>query len=1091
MMMARSLSSRVGIQLVLLLTLCISNSFTFEVVVTDDDSLDPPSSSGSTGTSRVSISPRKKVQYTRTEEVKQKCPLLTPRPTQPDQRGGYGPGQYPLKQRLSFQYGDWEEEGSGGSTPIVPFLQWNESALSGKTKLTSFLITDVTADIQMLKGTMQLIIVDGNAPLEIPPYSPEASFRMDKGVSALTIELEGIFQQTENEDVVCMLGCTFLPSPDGGVHFPNIQNSGGTKTLEKNCDILVQLNYPIAFNLTSQIIRGTMQSLVPTGERYHFAPITFSSQLQIRGRYYEATPKEFINKACPAAADPSSEIDSNVYAYKAPMDDFCVLFSGNLRDMLLDVEPNWMCNGTTQNCKTVGPFANYTESTAYLADYNMGRARLFVSHILIHPCSYVNEGAGDEVPLSFVLRLVPFSESYLIARRHSGLDGHTLVAEGYWTNRSSTLCMIACQVDDATGQTDNCNFRVTLHIPLSLSITQRSLFKGSISSLLDDNQAGSFFPLSFHAELNLNERNLPYGYLSALRYNYSMMAMDLAGALLDRFEPETRLKTPWFKYPSLIGEEVGHYHSLADDLTIYGLKIREQKSSEGQNVWNTVNFDLVAVDKFLPFLYSVFMQVREEAAALNMSDTIVTQTDPRPNRLQETRKYLNCSGTLEFLGEYVDNNMKRLTISTEGLYNPLNGKMYMVGCRTIHASWQQIDENSFDLVDGMDCEIEVVLQYPTTFAMWLLNPGVKVKVHSNRPVSDIFHFEDIDTETYPILYKGQREQLVSRKSFEGALSVLTLSITLVCIISQLIYIGNHEQSTPYISLSMLAAQALGYAIPLITSAESLLARKFDYREEYFFRESGSVQMIIYVDKILTLVALLIFLRLFEKVWRERRSLCDLGDAGNVPRERKVLMICFIIHAVGFISVMLLHTQHSRPRVEDMYPAPAMGNDIYVGNETQTWPLGASVDWIRKGPLWQVLQEYTGLIEDLFLLPQVVGYGLWDVTGKPLRKFFFVGLTFFQIVPHVYDYIRSARLGSFGSPMYANPEFDFYTNVGNILIPALALIFALLVYCQQRWKGFLRLPRRFLYQPLGTKRGETELVSTNGRNHLPPIPEDEE
>ncbi|CAM6103317.1 unnamed protein product [Calypogeia fissa] len=1088
-MMARSLSSRVGIQLVLLLTLCICSSFTFEVVVTGDDALDPASSSGSTGTSRVSISPRKKVQYTRTEEVKLKCPLLTPRSPQPDQQGGLG--QRLLKRRLSFQYGDWKEQGSGGATPIVPFLQWNESALSGKMKLASFLITDVTANIQMLKGTMELIIVDGNSPLEIPHSHPlEASFRMDKGVSVLTIELEGIFQQTENEDMVCMLGCTFLPSPDGGVHFPNIQNSGGTKTLEKNCDILVQLNYPIAFNLTSQMVRGTMQSLVPIGERYHFAPITFSSQLPLWSTSYEAAPKEFINRACPAAADASSEIDSNVYGYKAPMDDFCALINGHLLNMLLDVEPNWMCNGTTQNCKTVGPFANYTESSAYLADYKTSRARLLMGPILSNPCYYVEDGgARDEIPLSFVLRLVPFSESDLIARQQYGLDGHTLVAEGYWTNGSSTLCMIACQIDDASGQMDNCNFRVTLHIPLSLSITQRNLFKGSISSLLDDNQAGSFFPLSFHAghAMDLNSRNLPYGYSSALRNNYSMM--DLAAALLDRFEPETRLKTPWFKYPSLIGGEDGHYQSLADDLTVYGLKIREQKSSEGQNVWNTVNFDLVAIDRYLPFVYSG-MQARVAAAPL-VNDFIVIQTDPRPNRLQETRKYLNCSGTLEFLGEYVDNNMKILTIFTEGLYNPLNGKMYMVGCRTIHASWEEIDENSFDLVDGMDCEIEVVLQYPTTFSLWLLDPGVKVKVHSNRPVSDIFHFEDIDTETYPILYKGQREQLVSRKSFEGALSVLTLSITLVCIISQLIYIGNHEQSTPYISLSMLAAQALGYAIPLITGAESLLARKFDYREEYFFRESGSVQMIIYVDKILTLVALLIFLRLFEKVWRERRSLCDLGDAGNVPRERKVLMICFIIHALGFISVMLLHTKHSRPRVEDMYPAPVMGNDISV-NGSQIWPVdGASVDWIRRGPLWQVSQEYTGLIEDLFLLPQVVGYGLWDVTGKPLRKSFFVGLTFLQIVPHIYDYIRSSRLGSFGAPMYANPEFDFYTNVGNILIPALALIFALLVYCQQRWKGFLRLPQRFLYQPLGTKSVETELVSTNGRNHLPPIPEDEE
>jgi hypothetical protein len=61
--------------------------------------------------------------------------------------------------------------------------------------------------------------------------------------------------------------------------------------------------------------------------------------------------------------------------------------------------------------------------------------------------------------------------------------------------------------------------------------------------------------------------------------------------------------------------------------------------------------------------------------------------------------------------------------------------------------------------------------------------------------------------------------------------------------------------------------------------------------------------------------------------------------------------------------------------------------------------------------------------------------------------------------------------------YANPDADFYTRNADIVIPLLATVLVLLVYFQQKWKGWLVLPSRRLYSKLPVKNAETELVST--------------
>ena len=48
-------------------------------------------------------------------------------------------------------------------------------------------------------------------------------------------------------------------------------------------------------------------------------------------------------------------------------------------------------------------------------------------------------------------------------------------------------------------------------------------------------------------------------------------------------------------------------------------------------------------------------------------------------------------------------------MSVEGVYDPEDGRMYLIGCRNAHAPWRVL-ARSRDLEDGMDCSIEVTVQ---------------------------------------------------------------------------------------------------------------------------------------------------------------------------------------------------------------------------------------------------------------------------------------------------------------------------------------------------------------------------------------------
>uniref|UniRef100_A0A8R7QBH3 RING-type E3 ubiquitin transferase n=1 Tax=Triticum urartu TaxID=4572 RepID=A0A8R7QBH3_TRIUA len=229
-------------------------------------------------------------------------------------------------------------------------------------------------------------------------------------------------------------------------------------------------------------------------------------------------------------------------------------------------------------------------------------------------------------------------------------------------------------------------------------------------------------------------------------------------------------------------------------------------------------------------------------------------------------------------------------MSLEGVYNPEDGRMHLVGCRDVEAPWQVMSKMS-DLVSGKDCSIELQVEYPPTKMRWLFSPSAKVYMSSTRAAGDPLHFNRTELPALQSFYPRTRFDGFVGQNVEGVVCLAMLSATIVAAFSQLRYMDSHPDVVPYISLAMLGAQALCYGAVLVTDARILPAwpRMYDGDGNY------SV-------KALALAALLLTLCLARKVRRSRvraRARAPL-EPGRVPSDMAGL------HLGGLLFVLAMH-----------------------------------------------------------------------------------------------------------------------------------------------------------------------------------------
>ncbi|MCL7029382.1 hypothetical protein MKW94_012887 [Papaver nudicaule] len=945
---------------------------------------------------------------------------------------------YKVKNGFSFMNGDWVQESDAAAAPLLPFdgsdMPKNSHVTESPLKLISFEVTDVDSTRRSKKwiaisGTLSMGISRNTT---VGQYSgrPTPYFGIIPGDTYIMVLFQGIYVETtanSGESSLCLLGNAMLRSrqPNSTDPWEWVKGSPlNQPPLLQDDQILLVLHYPKTFTFSSRAIRGEMRSLNPVSDLKYFDKLHISSQFGFHTNY-EFGSEALVKNACKPYPYPDNSVGNGIDIYKGPR--FCEILKMFTSFDAFKVVPNWKCNNTDEYCRKLGPFVAGKDILA--TDGGFNNVRLVMQDVR---CEAKHEQTNSTAKVSSVFRaLTPFDETFTALER-TGLSNLTLRAEGVWNASSGQLCMIGCLGPD--GNDPNiCNSRICLYIPLTFSIRHQNVIFGTISSI--SNSTDSYFPLSF-------ERKMKYS------------KIDAASAFLDRsgpFDFRAVIKKSFLSYPALEDgiAVLDSLSRLSEDLALQVSAF----SDTAANFHKTRTFIRLQILSVGP----LFGHYRPNVSSVEREVPYHTKAES-----PETQLLLNVSAQLSLSGEPYRNISM---ISLEGLYDSRVGKMYLIGCRDVRASWKILFDSS-DLEDGLDCLIEVKLEYPPKTAQWLINPTAKISVSSQRIEDDPLYFNQVNLQTVPILYQKQREDILSRRAVEGILRTLTLMLAITCILCQLYYIRDKTETVPFMSLVMLCVQSLGYSLPLITGTEALFKRMSSENDEtasYDLQKSQWFHIVDYTVKLLVLVAFLLTLRLGQKVWKSRIRLLTHAplEPGRVPSDKRVLFVSLVIHTAGFILVLIFHAVNSGPR--------PIQSGRFMDPNGKTYQ---QREWEIK------LEEYVGLIQDFFLLPQIIGNLLWQIHCKPLRKLYYFGITLVRLLPHIYDHTKGPVFNPYFSEEYefVNPSSDFHSRLGDIAIPVTAIVLALVVFIQQRWSGCKFLPSGSrVYERLPSKAFEAELV----------------
>ncbi len=237
-----------------------------------------------------------------------------------------------------------------------------------------------------------------------------------------------------------------------------------------------------------------------------------------------------------------------------------------------------------------------------------------------------------------------------------------------------------------------------------------------------------------------------------------------------------------------------------------------------------------------------------------------------------------------------------------------------------------------------------------------------------------------------------------------------------------------------------------------TEAEALLTRTIAFQPLVFDPLNQHIKLII---KFLTLVTLLLILRLFQRVWKQRNSQAHKTAAvsltlrKNLPQETKVILICGLVHFMNFLNILFFHAAVTKSLEQPLNIPPFVPIHGPMP-ETSSMRFDFLFKWIE---CWQN-------VEDLFLFPQVVGNALWNVKGKPLHPMYYIGSTIVQLLPHLYIRLSSPVYYPYGSYRFAyvHMNADSFNRDKKIVTPLLAIVLVLVVYIQQKWNGWLVVSR---------------------------------
>ncbi|XP_027355293.1 uncharacterized protein LOC113865119 [Abrus precatorius] len=622
-------------------------------------------------------------------------------------------------------------------------------------------------------------------------------------------------------------------------------------------------------------------------------------------------------------------------------------------------------------------------------------------------CSPINRGDANQLPYIVSLRELVCSDvkqkvRVLIGFRNSGArwsfnPNATFVGEGWWDEKNNQLYIVAChflgmEESVASVHVGDCSTRMSLRFPKIWSIEDASSIVGQIWSNKTEGDLGYFKRMVLRTP---QDRRIE---ISGIKYEYSQL--DKVRKMCPRQEP---LKNKGIRYPDIYSPD------MRFDMSVRNSK---RRIAWGYSVPLVVNdqIQLWDFDETFPsnstYAHPFISTNSSSSGFYNVSYKISINLLPN-GKLGEEKPMLNTT----------TNATETMNVSAEGFYDAEAGSLCMVGCRYLGS------KNQIPTTNSVDCEVIVKFQFPPLPAE--NNGYIKGSIESMRGNSDPLYFKRLDM-TSAAFYTAEATQILRKIDMEVIMILVCTTLACVFVGLQLYHVRRNPDMLPLVSFVMLLILTLGNMIPLVLNFEALFAQNHDKKSASLGNEWLEVNEI--AVRLVVMVAFLLQLRLLQVTWSSRKA--DIKQKDLWIAEMKVFYVIFPLYAAGFLIALLVHQ-----------------NNILHGEMVSS----SSLLDHQQHSYWEDLKSYSGLVLDGFLLPQILFNLFWNSKGNALSFSFYFGISLVRLLPHAYDLFESLVYVD-GSSLYEDEIADYYSTVCDIIIPLVSLMFAVIIYLQQRFGG---------------------------------------
>lgn len=675
----------------------------------------------------------------------------------------------------------------------------------------------------------------------------------------------------------------------------------------------------------------------------------------------------------------------------------CSYLSGQPYDFVLDYAP--VCNSDSNNCSPL----QIQGDVPYLPR---------MISLSVTQCS------EEEEKLRYMIRFPNNSYSWDSWYNYPLDPRTTLIGEGSWQRKKNQMCIVACRIlNSSTSSTSSgdasvgdCSIRLCFRFPSVRTINSTSLIVGEIWTNNSVNSPG-YFKKIICRSLGDHE----YLRFPELKYEYT--AVTKARESCSVKEPARR---GGGKYPK------GNSNDMRFQLSI---------KHSGEHVgWGEAKPIAVGDDIY----EGNMMIISDWEEGVSHSDPVIDENGGNVNTTRLTNISYNIilNSFLDFKTQFSSLNYSlnpkgSLEITAEGMYDAERGLICMVGCRHLY-SYSNNNHKAFK--KSLDCEILVNIEFPSQDSSQ--SNSIEGSIQSRRSKTDPLYFDRLNISSYYYSVM-QAEQLIWRMDLEIIMVLISNSLACIFVILQIFHVKKHPQKLPFISMAMLIILTLGHFIPLVLNFEALILKN-QYHHNVIFRGSGWLEVNEMSVRLVTMIVFILLSRLLQLAWNSR-----LAD-GNVNHhswtaEKRVLFVSLPLYIAGGLITILVSLNSNLKKT-----------DYRQGIDRQQ---------VSTTTL-EYLRSYSGLIVDGFLLPQILLNMFQSSKQSALSKPFYLGTTLVRLLPHAYDLYRIHNFvhrDFNGSDIYANPDADFYSVAWDVIILGGCILFAVIIWIQQRFGGRYILP----------------------------------